>query len=537
MGSSCDPYNLAAIMEAAEVSKGEQPSRLQEELNPEQQGYYESHMAQTQGTPNFFDVAKEQYKRGVGSVLSDMAYRSPSQWMPEELYQPIEQEFQQWYKNGAKPEEYKAISKQANDILKQMDSVIEEHGGQALADILGIKPEQIQYAQQYFDWVAKKGPLDITTNPHTKGMRVLATGIAKAQANMNLMWTFGNVADMIRVYSHYAGKGGFDKVMQGTIAALKQGNPFKRSPELAKMGLYDSVHYENQGANMDPFSWSITAQKNIAHHLDIATGGDGIKGVREVLFDRTPWDLPTFEQTPNRSLLWGLARYPIYEAHWYYDTVRKMLSGDKQAQSEMGLYLLAKTAFLGGASLIPAPIYQYFMTQDDKDQWHELEKNLPVNLIGKATNEAIKTTTGEDFSIDLAGYTQPFGGTIGARLSSLVGSAWKAFQSAGSIPRNIKEGDLDAATINGIASISALMNFTGVTGDLKALNYLNSAQLTKLYGTVAKGLEKDWDSEKWTKNLLKSQFGPAVYDEDKGQPKAASDNLNLDLNLDLDLKL
>lgn len=80
---------------------------------------------------------------------------------------------------------------------------------------------------------------------------------------------------------------------------------------------------------------------------------------------------------------------------------------------------------------------------------------------------------------------------------------------------DVAQGDYDAAALNGLAAVSAFNNFFGVTNDIKYLEYLNSASITKLYGTVAKALEKDWDSHQWTKGLLKSQFGASVYDEDQ----------------------
>lgn len=526
MGDACDPFNLNAILEADGQYKGERPLKLSnEQFTDTPRAYYELHMTNKQGpTPDWFGQAKANVKEGAG-IFNAMNYKRPSQWMPAEMYQQIDNEFKTWYANGAKMEDYKAIRKEAKGILDDMDAVIIEDGAQALADNMGIRPQDIQYAQAYFKWLVDAGPLDITNNPAMKSLRKAATTISKAQANMNLMWTFGNVADMVRVYSHYLAKGGPKAIVDGTLNALSKGNPFKRHEDLGKLGLYDSAYLEQQGKNNDPFSWSITAQKNIAHHLDIASGGDGVQGVKEVLFDHSPWDVPAFEQTPSAGLLFGLARYPIYEANWYYETFKKAAAGDQQAATEMATYLLAKSAFIGLASSIPAPVYAA-LPEDWKEQVKRFEESLPTNLLAKGSNAAIQGLTGQDLSIDLTTYTQPAGGGLGARLSSVANTGKSVVTNATKGVVDVAQGDYDAAALNGLAAVSAFNNFFGVTNDIKYLEYLNSASITKLYGTVAKGLEKDWDSEKWTSGLLKSQFGTSVKDNDT-EPKRKGMNLGI----------
>jgi len=510
MGDGCNRKNTVAVIRAGNQIQGDIFSEAERVKNfsGEQRFYYEKVMANHFGINpkkkgvSRLDVLKKRTKNASQpeGVMDDRLYARPSEQFSKKFMSAIDGKMK-----AATPENYaEKVAKPMRTLLAALDKVTVN--SKSRADLnkqlakFGLDADNLYDARDYVKWLADGGP---NQKSWASALTKKAGVIAKAQANLNMAWTLGNSSDIIRVYSHYASrKGGLKAILEGTATAIKA-NPFKRNPQLAKQGIYETQYIDQQGANNDPFTWSITAQKNLTYHIDKAIGSDGKTGVRELLFDSTPWDRPRYDRSPEANLVFGLARFPINEARWHYKTVKQALQGDARAAANYGLYSIAKAAMLGAASLIPAPVY-IAMPKEMREEIEAVENKYGTNLL-KRVSGAVLQKAGINASIDLTTYTQPGGGQLGARAASLVNTGTSVVKNTVKAGIDGVQGNIPAAGVNAIAAASAFANFTGYKAEV--LGLLNSTTITELFETTGKELEREFDSDRYSRNIVKAVFG------------------------------
>lgn len=530
MGNGCTPKNTVAHIRAANQIQGDIFSEAERVKNfdGEQRFYYEKVMANHFGISpkktgsSRLDVLKKRTKTASQpeGVMDEIIYARPSEQFSKKFMAGIDRKMNAYYKAGKNGDYQKEIAAPVRKVIKALDDITVN--SKSRADLnrqlkpFGLTADTLYDARDYLKWLEQGGP---TQKSWASAFTKKAAVVSKAQANLNMAWTLGNGVDMIRVYSHYATqKGGLKAVIQGTAEALSK-NPFKQDKALGKKGLYQTQYLDREGGNNDPFSWSITAQKNITYHIDKAIGGDGLSGTRKLLFDSTPWDRPRYDRSPEANLVFGLARYPINETRWHYKTIKAALQGDGRAAANYALYALAKGALIGGASLIPAPVYMA-LPKEMKEQIEATEKQYGFNLLKRVSGEVFKKA-GINANIDLTTYTQPGGGQLGARAASLVNTGTSVAKNTTKAVIDGAQGKLPAATVNAIAAASAFANFTGYKSE--ALGLANSTTITELFETTGKELEREFDSDRYSRNVVKAVFGQRNVkkgeDEESGLPE------------------
>lgn len=529
MGRECSKKNIIAITRADNQVTGDifsEAERLKN-FDSEQLASYELHMARLLGNdykaekPSALDVLKKRRanQKAAEKVKNfDRLYARPSEIFSEKFFGAIEKRGKEWAKKGGDYKTYKElIGKPAGEVLKAIDGIVVAGKPDRMINTelkkFGISLDNVYEARGYLEWLNRGGP---TQRPDESFAWLIdrSKDIAKAQSNLNLLWSAGNVTDMIRVFSHYATKqgGGLKAILEGTAKALEAsgGNPFKKVKELEKKGVYQTQYVDREGKNLNPFEWTITAQKNLVYHIDKASGGDGITGIRDTLFDSSPLDRPAFDRNPTASpLVYGLVRYPINETRWLFNTAASALKGDARSATNLALFFAARTYFTGLSSNVPAPFFAA-MSKDDKEAFKAWEEKF--GFFGTPSN-IIKLASGGRF--DLSGYTQLMGGTLGARANSVADSAMRVFKDLGRSSISLGKGNIPAAGANALAAIFALNNFGLGFGKIKINDEVNSTTLTKMLETTGEFLGNEFGLDKLTGEYLKDAFGNAYKKEPK----------------------
>lgn len=553
MGDACSPKNQAAVIAAKLQAEGKDiftEAQRVNQMNAERRAYYEQSMANDYGLKpgpkkmSAWDAARARKKQaGFGkdrpnNIFDNRLYAPPSEMFSKKFYGAIDKKITAWAKGkNATIETYREqVGKPTRQLLKAIDGIIKEGGSKAAINgklaKFGLKADNVYDARDYLSWLEKGGHLKSQGDANVYLKQ--AGKLAKAQANLNLTWTLGNGVDAIRVMSHYlTRKNGIPNTIKGLYdfaKATKGIGAFSKLKGLEKQGVYDSVYQDRGQGGSGPFEWSINAQKNLAYHLDKAAGGNGTDGIRETLFDYKPWDRPRYDRFEGSGLVFGLARYPINEIRWMYGTTKKALSGDVREAANLGTFFLTRAAMTGATSLVPAPLWAA-MPEDMKESIVQFEKEYGLNLIKIGSREAFEKM-GIEAELDLSGYTQPGGGSLGSRAGQLWTSASGIASSAGNTAVNAAQGKLDAAAAHAVATGLSLANFGAFAGSVRKLaqvpgiggaigkavpsaealegSQLNSTTLTKLFKTVGEELEKEFEADRFARNVTKAVIGESI---------------------------
>jgi hypothetical protein len=536
MGKRCNPKNTVGTVRAENQLSGDIFSEAErvKDFDAGQLSAYEMQMAKRLGMiddgPSALDVIKAKSpKSPIASqsleIFKDKLYASPSETLKGRFWNDIDGKFSDFYRKPEAERNYNEdIAKPARTVKTAIETILKSGSNKKELDArlkrFGITTDQSYEALKYLDWVVKGGP-EMQVPDGLKPFNAAASSLAKAQANLNLLWTAGNGADMMRIYSHFATKkgGGVNSVIQGTYDAWKAsgGNIFRQIPALKKKGFYDSSSIELDNRNRDPFSWTATAQKNLAYYMDKASGGDGYSGVRDIVFDRKSWDRPPYDRFAENNLVFGLFRYPINEARWYAKTAGQALKGDTNAAANLLTFSMARAVFTGSKSMIPAFVWMA-LSKDDKESVKQFDENTGLNQV-KMQSRAMLKSMGIDAEVDLSDYLQPLGGNLGARAGSLkrtFDQIGKAFTKSATYTA---KGKPLAASVAFASGVLALANFGAFKGSAsKVLSQIdknfNSTLFTKTAETTAEFLADEMEFDKYERELLKDAFGMTLKKAD-----------------------
>lgn len=551
MGKGCDPKNLAALLLADAQAMGRDIFTEAERINGmdgESLAHYELHMSRHFGIEHRktgksgWDILGKKGLSEKPSMLDDRLYNHPSAQFSERFYTPIDKRLTAWSKgkDTSRASYDKTIGKPVGELLDAINTVVNDSKTIAQMNTqlkkFGLNAETVYDARDYLGWLKEGGHLRSQgeAQPLIKG----ASTIAKAQANLNTVWTLGNGVDMIRVASHYLSRpGGIQNTIKGlyNAAAATKMNPFQRVAALDKQGVYGSHYMDRGGSNsLNPFEWSVTAQKNLVYHMDKAAGGDGLRGIRDTLFDSKPWDRPRYDRYEGAALFNGLARYGINETRWLYKTSKAALTGDLRSGANLGIYFIGRAAFTGTTSLIPSFLWQS-MPDEMKESIKEFEKSTGQNLV-KIGSAAAFQALGMEAEIDLSEYLQPQVPGFGSRGSTFRSTGQNLLKSGTKAVASIAQGNLPAAGVNAAATALALANFgllSGIAGKLGKAEKLagklensviNSTTVTKLMNTTAEELEAEFNLDQYKINVVRAAFGSSVKKtkDDNGLPSLPS---------------
>lgn len=543
MGEQCAPKNTLAMLRAKGQAAGDiftEAERIKN-MDGEQRSYYEMQMSRLLGesTPkkSAFDVIKELEKKpdknivqkAAGAisdiVAEDSLYKRPSEALPKKFYNAVDKKLSAWEKSGGKVEDYKEkVGKPVKDLIGAIDKTLvsgtsKKDINTSLKQSFGIGLKDVKYAREWLQWVADGGHTQTSKNPFVRTINQVASSVSKFQANAQMVWTLGNGVDMLRPLSTYASSGpkGILSIAKGIgdLARATKGNPFKimgQLPELKKAGAY-GTQYMDRGTSskLNPFEWSINAQKNLVYFVDKAHGGNGLSGIRDNLFDSKAWDRGVWDRSPDFKTALDLARYPINEARWYFKTASNALKGDGKSAVNLALYLGLKQALTGIKGNIPAPLYAG-LKKDEKELIDKIDEQLPFDLIDKTTT----ALSGGKYKLDMGNYVQPLGGQMGARLSSITDTVNKTGRSVSRGVINLSQGKIPAAAFNLAAGAMALNTLTQWKDAGSILGPLNSATFQKMMETTADALAGEFSNgDEYTKEVLKDIFGTTVKAADK----------------------
>jgi len=527
--SGCKPSNMRAILEAKIQASGKDLFTEAERVNEHdenQHAWYESTMAKEFGLSpvkpdksSVLDVIKKRSSVNQGAknalnITDDRLYADPSKQFSKRFYGALDRKIQAWQnsKNPTRKTYNEMVAKPVNQVLKAIDSIVvnTKTTGEMNAQLarFGIKNGELYDARDYLTWLAKGGHLQ--KDGEMEAVTNMANNLTKAQAYLNIAWTLGHAQAFLRIASHYMTRpGGFEAILEGLHnGAIKEGplSLFKRHAKLTQEGVYGTQYKEFSSPNRDPFAWGITAQKNLVYHIETALGGDTHAALRDLVFDSKPWDQAKVFRSPVKGLVFGLARYPINETRWIYNTAKAAMQGDGRAAANFALFAVLKGAIFGSASLIPSPIYMGLPKQmkDDLDAWQEKHG---INLIKIVSGNALQKV-GINASVDLTEYTQPLGGMLGARLEALVNTARSAFASGARAVVSGAHGKVPAAGFDALATLSALRNlgmFSKYVGWIP--DNLNSTTLTKVLETAGRQLDDEFSKGETKTQLVKAVVG------------------------------
>lgn len=534
MGDGCSPKNLASVLLAKAQVTGRDifsEAHRVNQMDGGQLAYYELMMSKHFGIDHRksgksgWDILSKKGLAEKPSMVDDGLYAYPSQQFSPKFYGAIDRRLTAW-NNGrdtSRKSYDKNIGKPIGEVLDAINKVVEETKSIPQMNTklkpFGLSAENVYHARDYLTWLKDGGHL--RSQGEAQPLLKTASSIAKAQANLNIKWTLGNGVDMIRVASHYITRpGGIKNTVKGLYdgAVATKMNPFQRIKALDQKGVYGSQYVDRGGSNtLNPFEWSITAQKNIVYHLDKASGGDGFKGIRDTLFDSKPWDRPRYDRFEGSGLTAGLARYGINETRWLYKTSKSALSGNVRDGANLGLYFLGRAAFTGITSQVPSFIWDA-MPEEMRENIQELEKTYNLNLI-KVGSRAAFQAMGMNVELDLTDYLQPRLPVMGSRAQSLLQTGQKAFESGARTVADTAQGKLPAAGVNAAATALALANFGllskfGKGAEAFENSVLNSSTITKLLNTTAKELEEEFNLDVYKVNVLKAVFGSDIKKAD-----------------------
>lgn len=487
--------------------------------------YYEQTMVNNKGNArevesklSIFDLNKN------GKKFSDWAdgmfYGNPSNIFDSRFYKPIEGLIQKWDRAGRSRESYNAMVKKPIQTLKKslqddLNGVPSQWNHRVLKQY-HLTKENVYEAVEWLDFLEDGGFIPGDKSPPVKTI----DNIGQAMAKWNPTWSLGNLVDLQRVASDYVARGEIVPMIKGTLKTLQQGpmGIFKEQESLRKYDLYRTVERVSEQKNDNIFSWSVTAQKNLVANIELAAGRDPMKGIGDKLFDYKPWDVPRsmriFKDANANNVTLKLARYPINEARWTFQAWNssfKILAGkgtkeDAYKMLSYGILTALKTATLGVEANVPAPIW-FGLNEEQKESIRNFSEETPgLALLKKGSREAFKLL-GVDAEIELAEYTQPFGGTVGAALGILTNTGKDVVESLGQATTDLVEGDLAPATLNAAAAAMTILHLRGTTKSWTKLDPINSTSLTRLIRKYAKTLEEDYAVDQQTREIFKAILG------------------------------
>jgi len=521
MGNSCHPKNFAAILTADKQHNGRDVFSEAEQLNSmskEQKAHYESFMAkmmesggENKKKPSPYDTmtkkgAKGDVKDDIRGIPDPRFHGHPSEMFSKKFYEPVAKKLRAYA--SKKDGDYSEIRKPVRSLQKALNTVIEQSGNKReLTRALkpyGLTPDTLYDAKKWLEWVDEGGPWKKSKN--LQPVIAAAKGVGKAQANFNVLWAAGNVADMTRPFAYF-GVSNPKAVIQGIMDTGM--NPFKQNKALIKQGIYGSQDPNYSMSNRDPFSWTVTAQKNYVYNIAKRAGVNPRKAMADTIFDYEPWDRPRYDRSPEASLAVDLARYPISEARWHYKTVKTMLHPKtpyKERGQAIASYLahnMTRAVVFGAPSLVPYMVWQFMFDKDQKKGFSETTEAMGLNQV-KIQSRNILNSLGIDASVDMTEYLQPGGGQLGARYQSFKTTADRGFRGTAGAIKGVATGQLDEAGINTLAAASALLNLTGSISALQKFDAVNSTTLTDVLFASAQILTEEMEPGDAGREMLKA---------------------------------
>jgi hypothetical protein len=514
--SPCNPANFASILVAkAQITGGDifTEAERMNEMNDTQQFHYENTFAKEFGLSPVKENGSSAWDKNPNeghplNDFNDSLYGYPSRTLPPKFYKGVVAKWETWAKTKDPKQYGKMVGQPVKTLLAAIQKSVE--GANPKADLmkLGLTQDKVYDARGWLEWLADGGTLqkdkrfDFMTNATNK--------LTKAQALYNTVWTIGHGPAMLRIGTHYAVQpGGLKALFQGIYDAGLKDNGFlsmrifRRDPSLLKAGIYQTQYAEFDNPNRDPFSWGITAQKNLIYHTAKAMGRDPHDDARDLIFDSHPIDKPHAYRSVASNFVYGLARYPINETRWYFQTLYKGLTGDKSALAAITIYTILKSTLYGTNSNIPAPVWAFAVPDKTKKDWHAWDKAHGLNQISIQSGKAFRSM-GINAEIDASGYTQPLGGQLGARGGALKNTGGTAVGATARSGVSLVHGQIPAALASTAAAASAILNLTGTTS---ALKYLNSTTLTRILNIAGRQMDPEFKKGDNKTAVLKGVFG------------------------------
>lgn len=560
MGERCSPKNLAALFKARARLGGFDFKTDKEVLyglgdDIDQHLAYEEEIARAIRGQSPLEALEAQIKKdkavkprlkaevkfgfdGVKAEVSNLPSLNdaPSDALPGKFWRPIDAKITKFEtdsrsidrKTKQGREEYylkyqDRIGAAARETMKKLGDILQTTKGKKLDIELskkyGLDRSNIAEAMDYLDWLAKGGH----TQPGLSNTAIIGTvtrAFPAAMARMNLGWTIYNIGDISRIAAVYAPKkGGIESIAKGLKRTfIDNGGPigaFKRIKDLEAKGVYEAsggLERENWG-NFDPFSWSVTLQKNLAYNISKAHGEDGFTGLKNASFDYKPWDAsPLFRNAVLNQTGLGLARFTINEFYWHGRTLKKAILGDTEAASTLGLYFAAKSLLFGTASVLPEVIYNAALSDEQKEEWDKINKEVPfLNLVGKGFDDLFKGL-GLEAEADFSKSMQP-GVFLGGRFQAISSTLTRAMEAPGKVAKDVVTGDGTGAALDSVVGAMSLANLFWVANPAQGLagavgnNILNTTTSTKVVKKFAEYNEEKWSKNKFGREILKALFG------------------------------
>lgn len=279
-----------------------------------------------------------------------------------------------------------------------------------LEDTYGLKGWQTDAAMEYLDWV-KNGAHLQTARADKAGELVKAaiTPLARANAMFNLPWTMYNVLDLHRVASGAAFRSPTAGVMP-TLRALKKSlrQGFTPEPELeSKLEAGDLFRETvNVGSKLDPFSNSVTFQRNFAYHLDKELGGDGYGLISSHVFDYLPFDRPELLRNTGggTGTIFRLAKFMANESNYLKRLLGRAFGlRDKETQAqavgELMVWTAGRLALLGSDNVLPSEIMWLMEQVVGKEAMEEFTETVDeltgINWMDNLLQASVDTVMGE----------------------------------------------------------------------------------------------------------------------------------------------
>lgn len=466
----------------------------------------------------------------------------PSQQFGDRVWQPIYQEevaLAAKYGGKESPEyrkEYaKTIGKKAEGEVKYIQYLYQtnEPGSPKIAEALqgryGITPDKAWDLVSYMEFVAN--PFKIEGSGGVAGR--IVSNVSSRQGPLNFTWATSNVGEMARVIADYSTKpGGIQAVISGFGELMKNGNPFSRHPDLERAGVYGldkGIETEYIHKNDNPFSRTNTMLVNFAHYTGQAFDGNGERAVRESTFHTHYLDAPKAQRDAGsslaRDLLFGLVRYPINEAIWYYNTTRNALNWSKpadalQAMGTLAIASLARSMWFGTAAAIPTPLMLMMQAGQSVlgenpvtyEQFEELDKQLPTNLMGKGLSHfgymvadvyggvtGLDTSDARNYTLNFGKWAQPGGGALFVRAAAMGDTFDQSKKLAAKAITDFQGENYGASALDAGAGAMTLMMMAGI-GPWWAVNH-QSATLFRKTATEYNG------DGKYGKAVMEAMFG------------------------------
>lgn len=529
---ACSPGILLGAVRAAGQLEGDLFPEIDrvKNMTSDQRLWYEVAFAKAQPGTSTFEPFRLKTKAGQAFRAFDQNYMAHmSEQLEGKFWNKIDARARLWEKgkNKTAASFRQAVSKPARKLRDDLKAVVVKANGdkRTLNRMLkpyGLSDKNLYIAGKYLEWLSEGGQFQMPKNRALRLLGEFSGDVAKAQANMNVVWTMGNAGDMTRIYSDLgARKGGMVAAIQGTADAIIKGKGgFSKIKALEDAGIYETQAIDLTQHKFDLFSRSVVLQKNIAYHIGERLGGKGYQAVRDVVFDSKPWDPQPFMMDPNSRVIFGLVRYPINEARWLFKRTVDAFRLDPHAIKTLTSWGISRAVFFGVPTVVP---FFPFLPKEWKEALVDFEDEHGLNLLKHASADVFRNFN-IDAQIDLGSYMSPLGGTLGARLQSIGAAKDRVITLGARAAKDVAHGELDAAAVNSIAAGFALMNFgffkqamkfqlDGPVGKLidagasAEKSGFNSMAVTKLLDKTGKFLESDFHENSYGGEVVKAVFG------------------------------